>query len=124
MNMEFEDEITASFNMEAFTHYGGRRTRIFGTEGDLFGDMQSLTYTDFLTGQQEKWDVTMAPQNQSAHGGGDWGLAHDFVQAVSQQDVSILTSNIEASVESHLMGFLAEESRLNNGKVMDVVLDV
>lgn len=124
MNIEFEDEITASFNMEAFTHYGGRRTRIFGTKGDLSGDMQSLTYTNFLTGKKESWDVSMATQNQSAHGGGDWGLAHDFVQAVSQQDVSLLTSNIEASVESHLMGFLAEESRLNGGKVMKMILDI
>ncbi|MBA7561861.1 Inositol 2-dehydrogenase/D-chiro-inositol 3-dehydrogenase [subsurface metagenome] len=124
INMEFGDQITASFNLEAFTHYGGRRTRIFGTKGDLSGDTQSLTYTKFLTGKKETWDVSMAPQNQSGHGGGDYGLPHDFVQAVSQQDVSLLTSNIEASVESHLMGFKAEESRLNNGKVMEIVITV
>ncbi len=58
----------------------------------------------------------------SGHGGGDYGLAHDFVQAVSQQDPALLTSTIEASMESHLMGFRAEESRLS-GKTMDVKPD-
>mgnify|MGYP001040369396 FL=1 len=124
VNMEFEDEITASFNMEAFTHYGGRRTRIFGTKGDLFGDMNQLTITEFHPRKQETWDVGMGSGNQSAHGGGDWGLVHDFVQAVSQDDPSLLTSTIEASMESHLIGFKAEESRLKGGKTLPVKLDI
>ncbi|MEN8203016.1 MAG: Gfo/Idh/MocA family oxidoreductase [Bacteroidota bacterium] len=124
MIMDFEDEITASFNMEAFTHYGGRYTRIFGTKGDIIGDMQTLTFTKFLTGAQEKWDVSMGAAADSGHGGGDYGLVHDFVQAVSQQDPSLLTSPIDASVESHLMGFMAEESRLNGGKSMEIKLDI
>ncbi|KAA3661420.1 MAG: gfo/Idh/MocA family oxidoreductase [Calditrichaeota bacterium] len=123
MMMQFEDEITASFNMEAFTHYGGRRTRVFGTEGDIIGDEKTLTATKFLTGEQEKWDVSMGHKIDSGHGGGDHGLMHDFIQAVSQRDASLLTSTIEASMESHLMGFKAEESRLNNGQPMAINLD-
>ncbi len=61
---------------------------------------------------------------KSIHGGGDYGLVHDFVQAVSQQDPSLLTSTIDASVESHLMGFMAEESRLNKGESKEIHLDV
>jgi len=126
MIMNFENGITASFNMEAHTSYGGRRTRIFGTKGDIVGDEQTLTFTKFLeNGQvyvQEKWDVSMGANMASGHGGGDFGLAHDFVQAVSQQDESLLTSTIEASMESHLMGFMAEESRLNDGKSLKVDL--
>jgi len=118
MNMEFEDQITVAFSMEAFTHYGGRRTRIFGTKGDLIGDESHMLITDFLTGKQEDWKPGRA-KDGSGHGGGDHGLAHDFVQAVSQQDASLLTSTIEASMESHLMGFKAEESRLNGGKVFE-----
>ena len=63
----------------------------------------------------------MSDEAKSGHGGGDYGIMHDFVQAVSQQDVSLLTSNIEASMESHLMGFKAEESRLNGGKVVELI---
>ena len=96
--------------MEAMSHYWGRRTRIFATKGDLYGDEQSLTATQFLTGEQEKWDVSMN-NNTSGHGGGDHGLVSDFVQAVSLNDPGYLTSTIQVSMASHLMGFKAEESR-------------
>lgn len=122
VNMEFEDQITAAFSMEAFSHYGGRRTRIFGTKGDLSGDERHMVITDFASGKQEDWKPGKA-KNQSGHGGGDHGLAHDFVQAISQQDPSLLTSTIEASMESHLIGFKAEESRLAGGKVLNTKMD-
>jgi predicted dehydrogenase len=121
MNMEFEDDITVAFSMEAFTHYPGRRTRIFGTKGDLIGDESQMLITDFLTGKQENWKPGKA-KDGSGHGGGDHGIVHDFIQAVSQQDPGLLTSTIEASMESHLMGFKAEESRLNGGKVLETNL--
>jgi hypothetical protein len=57
----------------------------------------------------------------SGHGGGDWLLAHDFVQAVAQQNPKLLTSTIDESIESHIMGFMAEESRKNN-KVMAIMM--
>jgi predicted dehydrogenase len=121
VSLEFEDQITAAFSMEAFTHYGGRRTRVMGTMGDIIGDMNTLTVTDFRTGEQNIWDANKATEFKSGHGGGDYGLEHDFIQAVSQQDASLLTSTIEESMESHLMGFRAEESRLQ-GTVVEVNL--
>jgi len=117
-NLEFEDQITASFSMEAMTHYAGRRTRIFGTKGDIVGDEQTMQITPFV-GQPENWDVSKAVNNSSGHGGGDFGLVHDFVRAVYYNDPTRLTSTIEASMASHLMGFKAEESRLK-GKVLEV----
>ena len=44
-------------------------------------------------------------------------LVRDFVEAVSAHDESKLTSTIDASVESHVMGFRAEKSRFSNKKV-------
>jgi predicted dehydrogenase len=117
--MEFEDQITAAFSMEAFTSYAGRRTRVMGTMGDAVGDMNLLTVNDFRSEKEVTWDASKALEVQSGHGGGDYGLAHDFVQAVSQQDPALLTSTIEASMESHLIGFRAEESRLT-GRTLDV----
>ena len=60
-------------------------------------------------------------QNSDAHGGGDWNLVSDWIQAVSQQNASLLSSSIDASVESHIIGFTAEKSRLK-GTVEKVVL--
>ncbi len=113
-NIRFDDSITANFSMEAFTNYAGRRTRIFGSMGDMVGDMTELVITDFRTGKQ----VTLKPQAEdvdgyknAGHGGGDWLLAKDFAQAVAHQDSKMLTSTIEDSIESHVMGFMAEKSR-------------
>lgn len=113
-NILFEDDITASFSMEAFTSYHGRRTRIMGSMGDIVGDMSSFTWTDFRTGKQETWEGT-----GDSHGGGDWRLVSDWIQAVDQQDPELLTSTIAASIESHIMGFEAEKSR-KNGTVQTI----
>ena len=104
--------------MEALTHYGGRRTRIFGTNGDINGDEQTITLTNFSTGKQTIWDATKELQS-GGHGGGDHGLAHDFVRAVSFKNPELLSSTIQVSMASHLMGFKAEESRLK-GTVEEV----
>lgn len=106
MNMLFAGGVTATFNMEAFTSYHGRKTRIMGSHGDIVGDMEKYVHTDFLTGKRTEWSM-----ETDGHGGGDWNLVADWVQAVAKQDKSFLSSGIAASVESHLMGFAAEKSR-------------
>lgn len=118
--MQFEGGLTAAFNMEAFTSYEGRRTRIMGTRGDIVGDMTVFTHTDFLTGKKFVWneDISELP-GYSGHGGGDWGIVKDFVLAVSNHDDKFLSSTIDVSVESHVMGFLAEEGR-KSGKIIQV----
>ena len=52
----------------------------------------------------------------SGHGGGDFALVRDFIEAVATQDSSRLSSTIEASIESHIMGFAAEKSRKSDKK--------
>ncbi|MFT3682596.1 MAG: Gfo/Idh/MocA family oxidoreductase [Ferruginibacter sp.] len=113
-NILFDSGLTASFSMEAFTSYEGRRTRVMGSLGDVVGDMNSFVMTDFLTGQKTEWT-----QSTDGHGGGDWRLVANWIQAISKKDASLLTSTIDQSIESHVMGFMAEESRANK-KVMEV----
>ncbi len=114
-SMQFEGRVTANFSMEAFTSYHGRRTRVMGSMGDIVGDMETFTFTDFRTRKSEQWDISVdnvSNYKNSGHGGGDWALAADWVRAIKEQDASLLTSTIEASIESHIMGFNAETSRL------------
>jgi len=115
-NILFDGGLTAAFSMEAFTSYAGRRTRVMGSLGDVVGDMSSFTMTDFLSGKKTEWK-----QETDGHGGGDWRLVADWINAISKHDPSLLTSTIDASIESHVMGFMAEESRKNK-KVMAVKL--
>jgi predicted dehydrogenase len=124
MSLLFEDGITASFNMEAFTSYHGRRTRVMGSMGDITGDMNQFVHTDFRTGKVTNWDSSSFEDGiyqKHGHGGGDFRLMRDWVQAVAQQKPDLLTSTIDASIESHIMGFAAEKSR-NTHKIIDIKL--
>ncbi len=113
VNLQFEGGITAGFNMEAFTDYHGRRTRIMGSNGCIVGDEEVLTISDFSKDSSEKWITKDHANNKgSGHGGGDWSLMADFLRAVDAKDESLLSSTLEASMDSHRMGFAAEESRL------------
>ena len=71
--------------------------------------MNSFVLTDFRTGKKTEWK-----QSTDGHGGGDWRLVADWIQAIDQQNPSLLTSTIVASIESHVMGFAAEKSRKEN----------
>jgi predicted dehydrogenase len=116
LNMLFRNGVTAAFSMEAFVSYEGRRTRIMGSLGDVTGDMESFTLTTFKDGSRRSWTL-----KTDAHGGGDFPMVRDWVQAVAQQNPKLLSSPIEDSVESHLMAFAAERSRLNR-TIEDVTL--
>lgn len=107
VNILFRNGVTAAFSMEAFVSYEGRRTRVMGSLGDVTGDMESFTVTSFKTGRRHVWSM-----KSDAHGGGDHPMVRDWVQAVGQRRPELLSSSIEESVESHLMAFAAERSRL------------
>ena len=118
-NMLFDDNVTASFTMDAFAPKGGRRTRIMGTMGFIEGDGNEFIVTDFLTRTPKLWNMKVAeiPEYaQSGHGGGDHRLVRDFLEAVDRQDPGHLSSSIDVSIESHLMGFAAERSRQSGRK--------
>ncbi len=118
--LAFENGVTASFTMDAFTPWGGRRLRLMGTTGLIEGDGTTWTRTDFRTGETFVWDEKSAQAGQYAshgHAGGDLALVRDFLAAVATRDWSQLSSSLEASVESHLMGFACEQSRLEGRSV-------
>lgn len=113
-NILFANGVTASFNMEAFTPWGGRRTRVMGSMGYIEGDMTRMEIYDFRTGAKSVLESRALDPSQNGaddHGGGDWRLVADWVKAVSWQDASVLSSTIDVSIESHIMGFAAETSR-------------
>lgn len=117
VNFEFRDDVTASFTMTAFTRARGRETRIFGTLGELYGDSQTITIYDFLSGQTSVIDTAVTSDGSilSGHGGGDDGLMQAFLAAVYSNDPSLILSGATESLESHLMVFAAERSRLSGG---------
>lgn len=113
-SLVFEGDKTASFSMDAFTPWGGRRTRIMGTMGFVEGDSHQFTVWDFKTRTPKVWSMEVEEVDEykeSGHGGGDLALVRDFVEAVALQDSGRLSSTLDASIESHVIGFAAEKSR-------------
>lgn len=49
------------------------------------------------------------------HGGGDYFLYRDFIDYITENSPSMTRTTIDDSIESHLIGFKAEENRLNGG---------
>ena len=125
VNMAFAGGKTASFTMTAFTQAGHRRTCLFGTRGEIYGDGRKLWVTDFVTDETEVIDTTIINNDATdsgilgGHGGGDHGLMRAFIEAVATNDPSGLLSGPNETLESHLMVFAAEAARREN-KVVDL----
>lgn len=111
--MEFDGGPTGTFTMTAFTTGGHRRTRLFGTRGELHGDGESVTVDDFLTGTSEtiSAETTGDATAGGGHGGGDWGLMDAFVRAVATGDRGHILSGPRESLAAHLAVFAAERAR-------------
>lgn len=117
MLMEFEKDVTVNFSIEAFTSYSGRRTRVMGTRGDIVGDMEEFTHTDFVTGEKKTYNANaMDALNYEGvgHGGGDAGMIRDWIEAVRTQNAKVMSTPLNESLESHLIAFAAERSRKEN----------
>ena len=119
VNLAFGD-ITATLATEGLTSYAGRRTRIMGTRGDLVGDEERLEVFDFHERKRYLWTVADHGRVDSGHGGGDNGLVRDWVQAVGRRDPALLATTLQESMDSHLIGFTAEKSRLEGGTLRTV----
>jgi predicted dehydrogenase len=119
--MEFEGGATASFTMNAFNTGGHRRTRIFGTRGELECDGVSVTVHDFVSDTATSHDPSSVAgaSADDGHGGGDAGLMDAFVTAVATGDPASILSGPEDTLNSHLATFAAERARLT-GTVISV----
>ncbi len=119
VNLLFEGDRTASFTMTAFTQAAFRRTRIFGTRGELEGDGERIRIHDFLTDRTKVYEVESAALGGlKGHGGGDYGVMDAFVRAVAHGDRSFILSGPQETLESHLMVFAAEQARRENRVVL------
>jgi predicted dehydrogenase len=111
--IEFDGGVTATLTMTAFSPFVRRRTRIMGTRGFLEGDGERLTLTDFVTGLSDSVELAGGGADAGAgHDGGDFGVMGAFVDAVAAGDPTLVRSGPRESLESHLMAFAAERSRL------------
>jgi predicted dehydrogenase len=119
VNMDFENGATASLTMTAFDF--GRSLDIYGTKATLRGGEAHKTISDadisirdHASGETETITLEALPDDgYHGHGGGDHGLVDsmDTIFRGEGRDSAL----IGHSIESHLIGFAAEQSRLAGG---------
>jgi predicted dehydrogenase len=112
--MERADGSTATLRFSGHGDAGKRTMRYDGTRATLrgvFGAEQRLEIREHGGGVQ----VIELGQPGGTHGGGDDGLMRAFVTAA--RDRQTLPTDLESGIESHLLAFAAEESRLSGAVV-------
>ncbi|KAF1812925.1 NAD(P)-binding protein [Eremomyces bilateralis CBS 781.70] len=117
---------SATMHMTAMTEkICERRGRIYGTEGEMEYDSDTITVHNFASGKSTTYNPA---HGGSGHGGGDSGLIRQFLKAVSaalsgtmsvEEAQSVhLGCSPDDIVRSHALVFAAEEARLKR-KVVD-----
>lgn len=112
VNLQFESGETVSFTMTAFNKGRDRMTRIFGTLGEIFGDGSRIEHYDFLTDKTTVLDTKTS--GLPGHAGGDERLVESFIAALANNDSSLILSDPEETLQSHLIVFAAERARREN----------
>lgn len=113
VNMEFDNDVTVAFTMCAFTKDCCRTIKLMGTKGEIRGNdiKNEIEILDFITGARE---VIHLEKSKYGHGGGDYGIMHDFVRLVRDDGATQGLTSANISAQSHLMAWAAEKSRLEN----------
>ncbi|XMB73059.1 Gfo/Idh/MocA family oxidoreductase [Mycoplasmatota bacterium WC30] len=114
--IEFENGVHATFNLSAFSNEIHRSIKIMCEYGEIraieskeeieiapFGKQKEIIYTEKLAG---------------GHGGADSGFVKNFMNTYIYGQP--FDSTLEMSIESHIMAFAAEYSRINSGEVVEI----
>jgi len=118
--MEFEGGVTGTFTMTAFD--SGRNLTICGTKATLRGgdEVRAQSGNDIIvqyhTGNTVRYGVSNDVGGYDGHGGGDPGLVHAIDREFAKPAAE-MRSGLHASVESHLIGYAAEEARRTGSSV-------
>ena len=114
--MQFANGKTACHTMTAFSKEIYRDLKIHGTKAELVGCVEEnrLEIRTF-GGQVEKMEIDVSAANVGGHMGGDYFMMNSLYKALNGEVAEGITY-LDVSIESHLMSFAAEESRINGSK--------
>jgi hypothetical protein len=118
VQMTFKNGVKASLKM-VYAANAGRRLTFYCTNGELIFDEreQKIEVMPFFKSKQTI-DVKMILERGNAHGGGDAILSKEFGDLVA--GIAGCPTTLRESLECHLMGVAAEESRHQGGALIEV----
>lgn len=126
VNLLLEDNVTVNFTMSAFSDKTNRTIRIRGTLGEIVGNWaedkikltvfgeETVVYSPYKVSSQN------AAGDTGGHGGGDEGMIKSIIDYFGKGIASKSVTFVDQSTESHFVCLAAEESRLNDGKSIDM----
>ena len=115
--IEFENKVTATFNLSAFTKECDRTIKLMFTHGEVGGSMENSEIRVKKFGSSDEKIIKLA-KGLKGHGGGDMETIKDFINLVGDNGGEAKTS-ASKSTESHIMAFAAEYSRIS-GNVINI----
>lgn len=116
VSMEFEGKVSVNLTMTAFDE--GRHLEVFGTKGVLKGGhfLKQETGYDIIVhtfdGNRESHIVEVDAGDH--HMGGDEGIMNALYDEMTGED----TTPVSSYIQSHIMAYAAEESRLSGKKIV------
>jgi len=116
VNLLFEDNITVTFNMNAFNK-GGRFIRIMGTGGEISAALDGESPIKLYTFEDKKTEqIPLGGKDgmSGGHAGGDEGIVKALYEYINKTYIGKSVPEISESSMNHLIAFAAEESRKTN----------
>jgi predicted dehydrogenase len=121
VNIEFKNGVSAHLTLHGFSEREGRFIRIDGTKATLIGNFsiagEKITLFEHYSGKEKVLFKRKLTARGIPHGGGDFKLVDAFLESLKREKPPL--TNAHEILESHLMAFAAEESRIK-GNVIDM----
>ncbi len=113
--LEYESGVMASFEMHALTAENTRLIRVLGERGEITGNFRrsQLRVTRF-SGEKDvvESEKIPLPVFSDSHGGGDLHLLRSLHEYLVHGGGGDVITSLQSSLASHVLAFLAEDSRL------------
>ncbi|MGE0555138.1 MAG: Gfo/Idh/MocA family protein [Gemmatimonadales bacterium] len=121
--IEFASGIHATVSMNALTADCTRKVTVLLDKAEITGDLyrDQLRVSPFTGDPYQLADrLIELPSAEDRHGGGDLGLLRALGEHLESGKHGEIMSSLESSILSHVLAFLAEDSRLAGGARLPV----
>lgn len=123
VSIQFESGVQAEFGLYGLTADNTRRITILMDEAELTGDLHqgTLSILEF-SGRKDDLRARQIPlpMAEDHHGGGDLALLQALQEHLTSGAHREVMTSLRSSIASHVLAFLADESRLSGGSPVPV----
>lgn len=125
VNIGFEHGKHAHLTLVAHTGSTYRQVKIVGTRGEILANdrdqiIEIKRFDGTFDVKPEIIDIKAMTEPLEGHGGGDARMMKEFIEYVQNKHHKTMLTAIDRSVDSHILAFAAEESRMKDGQLIQL----